>query len=149
MRRVEVRPHRGKRLAEIAEQLGQHLPHRLRLPRELRQVVAVVDRALAEPLPRMAECACRRGPTIVTVVAPTRATRSSPAQRHGTEYHAPSSRTSARGETVTKVVASATNGAGSAPEGRRFDGEAGPDRLAGPIAARARAAHPSARAAPD
>ena len=45
-------------------------------------------------------------PTIVTVVAPMRTTRSSPAHRLGTEYTAPSSRTIARGVTVAKVVAS-------------------------------------------
>ena len=39
--------------------------------------------------------------------------QSRPAHRHGTEYTAPPSRTSARGDTVPIVVASATNGAGN------------------------------------
>ena len=50
---------------------------------------------------------------MVTVVAPMRTTRSSPAQRLGTEYTAPSSRTSARGDTVANVVASAAKGSGA------------------------------------
>ena len=52
-------------------------------------------------------------PTIVTVLGPTRITRSSPAQRVHTEYTAPSSRTKARGDTLTNVVASGANGVGA------------------------------------
>ncbi len=81
---------------------------------------------------------CRIGvpsrPTIVTVAAPTRATRSRPAQRHGTEYPAPASRTSARDDTVTKVVASATNGRRHRPARGRFHREACPDGVARAIA---------------
>jgi hypothetical protein len=61
---LEVIPHRWEGRAEIAEQIGEHLPHRLRLARELRQIVPVM---------------------IVTVAAPVRTTRSSPTQRLGTE----------------------------------------------------------------
>src|SRR5204863_1932968 len=50
---MEMRPHRRKRIAEVPQQIREHLPHGLGFPRELRQIVAVIDRALAEPFPRM------------------------------------------------------------------------------------------------
>ena len=53
VRPVELIPDRRKRVAEIAQEIRQHLAHRLRLARELRQVMPVVDRPLPEPLPRM------------------------------------------------------------------------------------------------
>ena len=73
-------------------------------------------------------------PTIVTVLAPTRTTRSRPAQRVHTEYTAPSSRTSARGVTVASVVASAAKGVGGEPKQPLLLGEARADGLPGRIA---------------
>ena len=72
-------------------------------------------------------------PTIVTVVAPMWAIRSSPAHRHGTEHRASSRR--ARAWQVPIVVASATNGAGNGWKCGVSSSEARPDRLAGDIAA--------------
>ena len=85
VRRVELIPDRRKRGAEIAQEIRQHLAHRLRLARELRQVMPVVDRPLPEALAADARIRVPSRPTIVTVVAPMRTTRSSPAQRLGTE----------------------------------------------------------------
>ena len=111
MRRVEVIPHRRKRRAEIAQQLRQHLADGLRLPRQLRQVVPIIDRPLPEALARMGDA---------RAVAPDKRDRRradardqiepGPPTRH--RVPAPSSRTSARGETVPIVVASATKGVG-------------------------------------
>ena len=53
MRRVATPPRPRETGAEIAQQVRQDLPHRLRLLRQLRQVVPIVDRPLAEALPRM------------------------------------------------------------------------------------------------
>ena len=50
---VEMGPDGRKWIAEIAEQLGKDLPHRLRLLRQLGEVVAVVDRPLPEACPRV------------------------------------------------------------------------------------------------
>ena len=53
MRAVQLIPNRRKRVAEVAQQIRQHLAHGLRLPRELRQVMPIVNRPLPEPLARM------------------------------------------------------------------------------------------------
>ena len=75
--------------------------------------MAVVDRPLAEAAPRMRE-ACgvasddrhdRRGHVD---------TRSRLAQRHGTEYHAPSTRITARGLTVYRLRGGGQRAPGSA-----------------------------------
>src|SRR5690606_3964477 len=49
----QMPPRGGERLAEIPHELGRDLPQGLRLLGELRQVVAVVDGALAEAAARM------------------------------------------------------------------------------------------------
>jgi hypothetical protein len=59
--RVDERaPRRVERWSEIADQLGGDLPHCLRLPRQLADVVAIVDRPLAEAHSRMLRQAAPR-----------------------------------------------------------------------------------------
>src|SRR5688572_15757913 len=53
MRRMEVVPHGRKWCTEIPQQIRQHLAHGLRLARQLRQIVSVIDGPLAEALARM------------------------------------------------------------------------------------------------
>src|SRR5262249_23485001 len=55
MRRLEVRPDRRKWVAEVPQQIRENLPYGLWFPRELGQIVSVVDGALAEALARMAD----------------------------------------------------------------------------------------------
>ncbi len=84
VRAVELIPDRRKRVAEIAQEIRQHLADRLRLARELDQVMPVVDRALAEAFPRMRN----RGPLAPDDGHGRRADAHheiEPAQRLGTE----------------------------------------------------------------
>ena len=53
MRSMEVIPHRRKRRPEIAQQLGEHLADGLRLARQLRQIVTIIDRPLPDTFARM------------------------------------------------------------------------------------------------
>ena len=89
------------------------------LMRQRGQVVAIVDRAL--PPKRCRGCVMRvpSRPTMVTVVAPTQAVRSSPAHAHGTEYHAPCTRASARGAMLTATAAPRRQTATSSGRRRR------------------------------
>ncbi len=50
----QLLPGSPERLPEVPRQLRRHLPHRLRLASELRQVVAVVHRPVSQPLARVA-----------------------------------------------------------------------------------------------
>jgi hypothetical protein len=52
--RLQPIPDRWKWRAEIAQQIGEHLPHGLRLARELGQVMPIVDRPLPESFARVA-----------------------------------------------------------------------------------------------
>ncbi len=81
-------PTRGETGAQIAQQLREHLAHRLRLPRELGEVVAIVDRALAKAFARLRNRRAGR-PDERHRDGPTCTTKSSRAHRDGTEYHAP------------------------------------------------------------
>src|SRR5881396_3189431 len=49
----EEAPRGSERLAEVADELRSHLPDGLRLARELADVVAVIDTALAKSPPRL------------------------------------------------------------------------------------------------
>ena len=60
VRALQLIPDRRKRLAQIPQELRQHLAHRLRLARQLRQVMPVVNRPLPKPLARMQNRASRR-----------------------------------------------------------------------------------------
>jgi hypothetical protein len=69
VRRVQLIPDRRKRGVQVAEQIRQHLPHGLRLPRQLGEMVAVVNGALAEPQARVVHAGavaaadgCQRSP---------------------------------------------------------------------------------------
>src|SRR5271170_3220092 len=53
----ERSPEHAEGITEITEQLGDHLAYRLRLVRQLAQVVPVVDRPTAEALTRMSRTA--------------------------------------------------------------------------------------------
>ena len=51
---LQLRPEAPVGLAQLREQLRGHLPHRLRLARELAEVVPVAHSPAAEALPGMA-----------------------------------------------------------------------------------------------
>ena len=109
VRPVELIPDRSKWVGQIAQEIRQHLTYRLRLARQLRQVIPVVNRPLAKPLARMPN-----GRAVATDDGDGRGAdadnqiQAGPATRH--KVDGPSSRTSARGDTVATVVASGANG---------------------------------------
>ena len=53
VRALQLIPDCRKRLAQIPQEIGQHLAHRLRLARQLRQIMPVVNRPLSKPHARM------------------------------------------------------------------------------------------------
>ena len=104
---LQLRPEAPVGLAQLREQLRGHLPHRLRLARELAEVVPVAHSPAAEALPGMAHPL--RPEASVTSSRPTQAVTESPAQRSGTAYQAPSTRTSALRLTETGCSRRASN----------------------------------------
>jgi hypothetical protein len=53
VRALQLIPDRGKRLAQIPEELRSHLAYRLWLAGELLEVMPVINRPLAKPQARM------------------------------------------------------------------------------------------------
>jgi hypothetical protein len=139
-------PDRRKRVAEVSQQIRQHLTHGLRLPRELRQVMPIINRPLPEPLSRMQDARAvaadnghGRGADAHDEI------QSGPPTRHRVDralepYQRPRRH-------LANLVASAANGSGAARNRRCSSVERTP--IIWPVASRCvSAARPSARPAP-
>ena len=148
VRRVELIPDRRKRRAEIAQEIRQHLAHRLRLARELRQVMPVVNRPLPKPLARMLHPGAVAADDRHGARARSAPRGRGPPSASTPSSTAPSRRTSARGVTVASVVASGANGVGTDRNRRCSSAKRDADRLPGRIPRGVERAHPSAPAAP-